>query len=40
MELNGNTFFIYNKVYEYARLAQWGTGGRDVGTHEEGIHPD
>lgn len=40
MELNGNTFLIYNKVYEHAKLAQWGTGGRDVGTYEQHIYPD
>ena len=40
MELNGNTFFIYNKKYEHAKLAQWGTGGRDVGTYEQAINPD
>ena len=39
MELDGNTFFIYNKVYEHAKLAQWGTGGRDVGTYEQRICP-
>ena len=40
MKLNGNTFFIYNKKYEHAKLAQWGTGGRDVGTYEQAIHAD
>ena len=40
MELNGNTFFIYNKKYEHAKLAQWGTSSRDVGTHEQAIYPN
>ena len=40
MELNGNTFLIYNKVYEHAKLAQWGTSGRDCGTYEQRINPD
>ena len=40
MELDRNTFLIYNKVYEHAKLAQWGTGGRDVGTYEQHINAD
>ena len=40
MELNGNMFFIYNKKYKHAKLAQWGTGGRDVCAYEQAIHAD
>ena len=40
MPLDGNTFFIYNKQYEHAKLAQWGTKRRDVGTYEQRIYPD
>ena len=40
MTLDGNTFFIYNKVYEHAKIAQWGTSGRDVGTYEQKVCPD
>ena len=40
MPLDGNTFFIYNKKYEHAKLAQWGTERRNVGTYEQGIYPD
>ena len=40
MKLNGNTCFIFNKKYEHAKLAQWGTGGRDIGTYEQAIHAD
>lgn len=38
--LDGNTVFFYNKRYEHARIAQWGTGGRDVGTYDQGVHSD
>lgn len=38
--MGGNTFFIYNKEYYHAKLAQWGTGGRDVGTYEQWVNPD
>ena len=40
MALNGNTFFIFNKKYEHAKIAQWGTGGREVGTFEQAVYPD
>lgn len=33
--LDGNTFFIYNKQYYFQKLAQWGTGGRNVGTYQK-----
>ena len=38
--LDGNTFLIVNKVYNHAKLAMWGTGGRDMGTYEQKINPD
>ena len=34
LNLNGSTFFIRNKKYEHARIAIWGPGDRDIGTHE------
>ena len=37
--MNGNEFFILNKVYQHAKLKQWGTGYRDYGTGEEDFHP-
>lgn len=40
LQLDGNSFQITNKVYERAHIAQWGTRGRDVGTHEQQIVPD
>lgn len=40
LDLNGRTFVITNKKYHRANLAQWGTGGRSVGTYEQGIKPD
>ena len=40
MAFDGTTVFIYNKKYEHAKIAQWGTNGRDVGTYEQRIHPD
>ena len=39
--LDGNTFFFFNKKYEHAKLAQFGTGGgRDVGTYEQAVCTD
>ena len=38
--LDGNTFVITNKEYFRANLAQWGTDGRDVGTHENKVYVD
>ena len=32
--MDGSTFFIVNKKYDYTHLAMWGTGGRDMGTYE------
>ena len=32
-------FFIMNKAYKHAKLAQWGTADRDIGTHEQKEHP-
>ena len=40
MEFDNKTFFIANKTFYRARLAQWGTDGRDVGTYEQGYYPD
>lgn len=40
MELDGNTFFIYNKKYEHARFAMSGTGDRDLCTYEGRIYYD
>ena len=40
MELNGATVLIYKKKYEHAKIAQWGTSGRSVGTYEPRINPD
>lgn len=40
MNFDGNTFLIINKKYPHAKLAQWGTGGRDMGTYEQKVHPD
>ena len=40
MKLNGNTFFITNKAYPHANLAQWGTDGRQMGTYELGAKVD
>ena len=40
MILNGNTFINSNKVYPRANLAQWGYGGRDMGTYELGLYAD
>ena len=38
-ELDGNTFFITNKAYPNANLAQWGTdNGRNMGTYDG--HPN
>merc|ERR1712241_774521 len=37
---DNNMFFIYNRVYHNARLAQWGTNEIDIGTHEHGIYED
>ena len=36
--LDGNTFFITNKYFNKANLAQWGTGGRDMGTYEQSVY--
>ena len=36
MKLDGNTFFFYNKKYNHAKLAQWGTDDSDLGTYEQG----
>lgn len=38
--LDNNTFFIYNKKYSEARIASWGTDGREVGTFSHEVHPD
>jgi hypothetical protein len=38
--LDNNQFLIYNKRYHKARLAQWGNGGKDVGTYEKAIYSD
>ena len=38
MALNGNTFFIFNKVYEQAKITQTGTNYRDIGTHEQTVN--
>ena len=40
VKLDRNTFFIFNKVYNRAKIAQWGTRGRDVGTYEQGTYAD
>ena len=37
---DGAIFFIINKAYKHAKLAQWGTGGRDIGTYEQRVYPD
>ena len=37
---DGAIFFIINKAYRHAKLAQWGTGGRDIGTYEQRVYPD
>ena len=34
-----NFFFIMNKAYKHAKLAQWGTADRDIGTYEQKEHP-
>ena len=39
-DMDGAIFYIINKVYSHARLAQWGTGGRDIGTYEQKVYPD
>ena len=39
MIFDGNTFIITNKRYHKANLAQWGKGGRDMGTYERGFSP-
>lgn len=39
-DLDGAIFYIINKVYSHARLAQWGTSGRDIGTYEQKVYPD
>ena len=39
-DLDGAIFFIINKVYSHAKLAQWGTGGRDIGTYEQRVYSD
>jgi hypothetical protein len=39
MIFDGNTFIITNKSYPHANLAQWGNGGRDMGTYEQKIYP-
>ena len=31
---DGPIFFIINKAYKHAKLAQWGTGDRDIGTYK------
>ena len=36
----GAIFFIINKAYKHAKLAQWGTGDRDIGIDEQKVHPD
>ena len=38
--LDKNTFFIYNKRYNHAKIAQWGKGHGDVGTYEQTLNPD
>ena len=35
MPIDGNTYFITNRKYYYAKLTQWGTKSRDVGTLED-----
>ena len=40
MKLDGNTFLIINKKYDHAKLAMWGTGGRDMGTYEQKVYED
>lgn len=42
MVLSNNTFFMFNKshVHVQARIAQWGTNGRDVGTYAGETHDD
>ncbi|XP_044166257.1 uncharacterized protein LOC122950247 [Acropora millepora] len=37
---DGAIFFIINKAYKHAKLAQWGTGARYLGTYEQRVHPD
>ena len=39
-DLDGAIFYIINKVYSHARLAQLGTGRRDIGTYEQKVYPD
>ena len=39
-DLGGAIFFIINKAYSHAKLAQWGTRGRDIGTYEQKVYPD
>ena len=34
-DLDGNTFFFFNKSYDHAKLAQWGTDNSNVGTYEQ-----
>lgn len=37
---DGQVYFITNKVHHHARIAQWGTNGRDMGTYEGKVYPD
>lgn len=39
-DLDGAIFYIINKVYSHARLAQYGPGSRDIGTYEQKVYPD
>jgi len=38
--LDKNMVFISNKKYPHARLAQWGKGGRQIGTYELDVYTD
>ena len=40
MKLDGNTFLIFSKIYNQARITMWGTGGRDMGTYDKDIYSD
>merc|ERR1712048_1048283 len=39
-KIKEGAYFLVNKHYPYARLAQWGTGKWEVGTYEIDVHLD